>query len=209
MTKATIIDYGMGNLGSLKRSLEVCGASVTIADTPAAVENVTHLLLPGVGSFWDGMNHLRERGWPSAIAACVKRGVPFLGICLGMQLLAESGDEGGPTEGLGLLPGKVEKLVPHPTAERIPHVGWNEVQYQPGHPLFADIAMNSDCYFVHSYHVVPSDSCDIAARTPYCGSFVSAVSRRNVYGVQFHPEKSQSIGLRLLRNFLNHRLTPC
>lgn len=159
--------------------------------------------MPGVGSFTDAMTNLCDRGWiPGIKRAALEEGLPFLGICLGMQLLAEQGLEGGSTEGLGLIPGTIRRLAPKEPGTRIPHVGWNEVRQQSPHPLFAGIPDGTDFYFVHSYHFEPTESTDMVTTTPYCDQFVSTVARGRVYGVQFHPEKSSKLGLRLLKNFL-------
>ena len=161
-------------------------------------------MLPGVGSFGDGMEHLNSRGWPAKIKAALRRPhMAMLGICLGMQLLAETGFEGGESPGLGLIPGVVTRLDPPTPETRIPHVGWNEVHYSQESPLFSAIPNKSDFYFVHSFHFMPVRPADVLAYSPYCGKFVSAIGANNVFGVQFHPEKSARPGLQMLRNFLN------
>lgn len=198
-----IIDYGMGNLASVRRAFEEAGAHVFISNDPSDMADAERLVLPGVGAFYDAMEALREKGWDKAIKqAALKDGLPVLGICLGMQLLAEMGTEGGETQGLGLIPGRVIRLEPVHGKERIPHVGWNEVHFQGPHSLFDGIEKGTDFYFVHSYHFVPHDKENALAITPYCGSFVSVVGRGTVLGTQFHPEKSSKAGLRLLKNFL-------
>lgn len=192
----------MSNLDSVVRAVQECGGDPFVAQRPDELEHANRLILPGVGTFADGMKQLRQRGFESALReqVLVKR-IPLLGICLGMQLLADEGNEAGETRGLGLVPGVVRRLDPGASGDRVPHVGWNEVEHE-GSGLFADLPPRCDFYFVHSYFVVPSAPKDIIGRTPYCGHFVSAVARENVYGVQFHPEKSQKAGFRLLRNFL-------
>jgi glutamine amidotransferase len=201
--QVVIIDYGMSNLGSIRRALEECGGSPVVSDNPADLKDATHIVLPGVGAFTDGMINLEKAGWIEPIrTAALKDKVPFLGICLGMQLLSTKGYEMGESKGLDLIHGEVKLLEPH-AGERIPHVGWNEVFPKIESPLFAQISQGTDFYFVHSYHFVPLEQGTILATTPYCGNFVSAVSHENVYGVQFHPEKSQRPGFQLLRNFLN------
>ncbi len=203
--KVLVIDYEMGNLGSVKRSFEECGAEVLISEDPREIKSATHVVLPGVGAFHDGMSNLRRKNWIPAIEEAIKDGVPVLGICLGMQLLASTGSEGGETTGLGLIPGRVERLASQ--SERIPHVGWNEVSQSRPSSLLKTIPNGTDFYFVHSYHFIPRDPAHILSKTPYCGEFVSAIESKNVFGVQFHPEKSSKPGFQLFRNFLN--LTTC
>ena len=151
------------------------------------------------------MAQIRDRGWDEALKATVENEkIPLLGICLGMQLLSDTGSEGGDTQGLGLVHGDVRKLAQTEPRERIPHVGWNEVRYQEGDPLFTGILDGADFYFVHSYHFQAADPAHVSARTPYCGGFASAIRSGNVFGVQFHPEKSSLSGFRLIRNFLEY-----
>lgn len=198
-----VIDYGMGNLGSIKRSLEECGADVIVSDNPNDLESASLIVFPGVGAFKDGMKKLQERGWIDKIKKAVQEDkIPFLGICLGMQLLAETGYEGGKTQGLGLIPGEVNLLKADSAETRIPHIGWNEVNLTKDNPLFSGINNKTDFYFMHSYHFIPVQPDHILATTPYCGSFVAAVSSGNIFGVQFHPEKSSRSGFQLLRNFI-------
>ena len=202
MRRVAIIDYGMCNLGSVRRAFEECGAGVEVSDDPGALEGASHIVLPGVGSYRDGMANIRGKGWDEAIRKAVADGKPLLGICLGMQLLSDRGTEGGGADGLGLIPGEVTRLAEAGPGERIPHVGWNEVRHGGGDPAFEGIRDGMDFYFVHSYHFRTSDPSYVVARTPYCGSFASAVRSGNVLGVQFHPEKSSLSGFRLIRNFL-------
>lgn len=202
--KVIVIDYGMGNLGSVRRAFEECGADVLITDSPKDLKLSTHIVLPGVGAFPDGMKNLSERGWIPAIEEAVHQdGIPLLGICLGMQLLTGTGYEGGVTRGLNLVPGEVVLFKQTATKERIPHVGWNEVASVRPNDLFEKIPNGSDFYFVHSYYMKPEDPGNTLATTPYCGQFASVVQCGNVYGVQFHPEKSQRTGFQLIKNFLN------
>jgi imidazole glycerol-phosphate synthase subunit HisH len=199
----TLIDYGMGNLGSLRRSLEECGAEVSVSADPRSLETAERIILPGVGAFADGMRHLTDHGWIPAIhAAVMQRRTPWLGICLGMQLMATRGTEGGDTLGLGLIPGDVKRLDAEASKTRIPHIGWNEVHAEAADSLLSGIRDLTDFYFVHSYHFEPERPETLAATTPYCGRFASMVRDCNLSGVQFHPEKSQKPGLRLLQNFL-------
>jgi len=203
MSKTLIVDYGMGNLGSVKRAFEECGTDVFISDNPDDCEMADHIVLPGVGAFADGMAALTTAGWVDALHVATQQdNIPLLGICLGMQLLADKGFEGGETVGLGLIPGEVRRLVAVTSETRIPHVGWNEVNHGGKHPLFTGIPTGVDFYFVHSYHFVTANDDDTLAVTPYCGSFVSAVARNTVYGTQFHPEKSSRAGFQLIRNFM-------
>jgi len=199
-----IVDYGMGNLASVRRALEECGATAMVSADPADVATCSRIILPGVGSFSDAMGKLTARGWvePLRQAGAVDR-IPTLGICLGMQLLASSGSEGGTTPGLDLVPGTVARLDPLDPQERIPHVGWNRVDWKYSHPLTADIAEQSDFYFVHSYSFRAASDADVLATTPYCGQVVSAIAHGAIAGFQFHPEKSSRAGFQLLRNFIN------
>lgn len=200
-----IIDYGMSNLGSIKNALVECGGeNVNIITDPKDLGLATHVILPGVGSFKDGMLNLQKLGWIEPLRkTSLEDKIPLLGICLGMQLLSDTGFEGGEIEGLGLIAGKVKKLEVKEKTEKIPHVGWNEVYPSRENPLFANIPDGTDFYFVHSYHFVPKDNNNILATTPYCGNFASAVISENIYGTQFHPEKSQRPGFQLLKNFIN------
>lgn len=197
-----IIDYGMGNLGSVRRAFEECGASVTISNDPNKIKSASHIVLPGVGAFADGIANLKNNGWIDAIHKTVlENNIPFLGICLGMQLVADKSFEGGDLAGLGLIPGEVRRFVPV-AGERIPHVGWNEVYPNEGTKLFEGVPAGTDVYFVHSFHFAPKNPAHIAATTPYCGHFVSAVASGNIFGVQFHPEKSAKMGFQIIKNFL-------
>jgi glutamine amidotransferase len=201
MKTVAIIDYGMGNVDSVARAVEECGCKPVLTDARATIAQAGAVILPGVGAFGDGMRELRARELDRLLLdEVVRADVPLLGICLGMQLLADHGTEGGEHKGLGFIPGAVQVL--NGTGERVPHVGWNEVNHASPHPLFDGIDSGKDFYFVHSFHVVPNDDAVVLARTPYCGGFVSTVNSGRVYGTQFHPEKSQRPGLQLLRNFL-------
>lgn len=197
-----IVDYGMGNIASARRAIEECGGRAIVSDQPSDIDQADRIVVPGVGAFPLAMERLREAGWVEALYRAVHQdGLPLLGVCLGMQLLAEESDEVSVTSGLGLIPGRVERIVPTDPVERVPHVGWNEVNHRNG-DLFDGIPGGADFYFVHSYRFVPSDPATILATTPYAGEFVSAVAKGRVAGVQFHPEKSSRAGFRLLRNFL-------
>lgn len=198
-----VIDYGMGNLASVRRAFEECGATVLVSQDPADLASAERIVLPGVGAFPDGMGHLEAAGWPARLRTVLANpGVQLLGICLGMQLLADLGHEGRTTRGLGLIPGEVPRLEASGGDSRIPHVGWNEVHPARPDPLLAGIPAGTDFYFVHSYHFRPATAADVIATTPYCGGFAAVVGRGNVRGVQFHPEKSSRPGFQLIRNFL-------
>lgn len=203
MSTVAIVDYGMCNLDSIARAVEECGGNPLITDEPKDLERAAHIILPGVGAFPDAMRNLRERSLDRVLNEQVLgSNIPFLGICLGMQLLASKGWEVEETEGLGWIPGEVLRLDPGGSRERVPHVGWNEVYPTRDSPLFAGVRPGADFYFVHSFHVAASEPETVLGRTPYCGDFVSAVQRDNVFAVQFHPEKSQKAGFQVLRNFL-------
>ncbi len=199
-----IVDYGMGNIASARRSLEECGGKVIVSGDPARIADADRIVIPGVGAFPMAMERLTSSGWATAIrdAALIEK-MPVLGICLGMQLLADVGLEFVQTPGLGLIPGRVERIMPVAPSERVPHVGWNEVNPNGEQPFFASIPYGADFYFVHSYRFIASDKVTILATTPYCGETVAVVGSANVIGTQFHPEKSSRVGLQLLRNFLN------
>jgi glutamine amidotransferase len=200
-----IVDHGLCNVGSVRRAFEECGGQVLVSDDPADLGRATHIVLPGVGAFNAGMEQLRARGWDSALRKAVRDdGVPILGICLGMQLLADRGFEGGEADGLGLVSGEVRRM--RPTAgERLPHVGWNDVAVEKPSVLFESIRSGTDFYFVHSFHFATTNKDDEVASAPYCGGIAAAVECGRVYGVQFHPEKSSKAGFQLIRNFLGVR----
>ncbi len=204
MNRVAIVDYGLCNLDSIARAVEECGGRTRVTKDPRDLVDADSIILPGVGSYGDAMANLRENRLDQAMTERVRGdGVPFLGICLGMQLMAAKGVEGRGAEGLGWIDGEVRRLEPASRAERVPHVGWNEVEPAAHAPLFDGIAPGSDFYFVHSYHLDAAEADDVQGRTPYCNGFVSAVGRDNFFGVQFHPEKSQKAGFRLLANFLD------
>lgn len=205
--KVAIINYGMGNLASVYRALEDIGCSPFIAEHPSSLYDAHKVILPGVGAFSEGMSRLRQNGWESAIQDFVQTGKTFLGICLGMQMLASNGEEGGDTKGLDLISGKVIRLDKIGCNKRIPHVGWNEVSYKSTNQIFDKIPNSSDFYFVHSFVFIPSDESHLLATAPYDVSISAVVQKKNVIGCQFHPEKSSKAGRRLLRNFLE--ITQC
>lgn len=195
-----IIDYGMGNLGSVRNAFEHLGYDSDICSQPERVHEFDRLVLPGVGSFRSGMEALDGLQWTAILKSSVSSGRPLLGICLGMQLLFDRGDEHGPMHGLGLIQGEVAKLAPC-APNKVPHVGWNNLSSIKPHPLFEGVKPSVDFYFVHSYHCVPIDPSDTIATCDFGGEFVAGVARGNVAGVQFHPEKSQPAGMRILENF--------
>ena len=202
MKTLAIIDYGLCNLDSVVRAVEVCGARALHARTPQDLDQADGLILPGVGAFPDAMDGLEGQGLaePLRRLALVEQR-PFLGICLGMHLMAEYGTEGEERAGLGLVPGRVVRLQPEPPGTRVPHVGWNEVHHQQGCPLFEGVPSGRDFYFVHSYHFAARGD-HMLATTPYCGGFASVVGRGLLFGIQFHPEKSLADGLKILKNFI-------
>ncbi|QUS39109.1 imidazole glycerol phosphate synthase subunit HisH [Tardiphaga alba] len=200
-----IVDYGLCNIDSITRAVEELGAKAERTRDPQDIQRADRIILPGVGSFGAAMKNLVE--WHLADAICERVtnfDVPFLGICLGMQLMATSGEEHGHHAGLGLIPGTVVQLQRQTSEDRIPHMGWNEVHLKRNSPLFESIAPGSDFYFVHSYHFQATDAQSEICHTPYCDGLTSAIqlSDRPIYGTQFHPEKSQRPGRQLLRNFL-------
>jgi glutamine amidotransferase len=199
----TIVDYGMGNIRSVANAFEALGADVAVAARPHELRASQRIVLPGVGSFGEAMARLRESG----LAASLSREVleerkPFLGICLGMQLLATRGFEYGEHRGLGWIEGDVRILEPKDATLRVPHIGWNEVRLAKGGQLFQNTRENETFYFVHSYHLLPFDPSVVAGVSEYGGAVVAAVERGNIFGTQFHPEKSHRAGLVLLKNFL-------
>jgi glutamine amidotransferase len=207
-----IIDYGMGNLRSVQKALQRLGAEASILRDPAAIESVDKLILPGVGAFADGMAHLREGGWIEPIHAYVRTGRPLLGICLGMQLLFESSEEDAPSPtapiaGLALLPGRVRRFARDRGGEqlKVPHMGWNALSCPRADPLLKGVADGAHVYFVHEYYVEPDDSAFpvTSATSDYGGPFTATVWHENIRATQFHPEKSQRVGLTILDNFMH------
>ncbi len=201
--KIAVVDYGMGNLRSVSKALEhvAPGAEVRVTADPATILSCERLVVPGQGALPDCMRQLAASGAREAVvdAAASK---PFLGICIGLQMLFERGDEGD-TVGLGLLPGRVPRFAM--SGLKIPHIGWNEVMQERSHPLWAGIPDRSRFYFVHSYYPAPRDAALTAATSVYGAPFTCAIARDNIFAVQFHPEKSQSAGLQLLSNFVRWR----
>jgi glutamine amidotransferase len=195
-----IIDYGMGNLRSVQKAFESLGQPAKICTDPGALHSADKVVLPGVGAFRDAIEHLQAQGFVEPIRNYVAGGRPFLGICLGLQLLFDVSYEDGEYAGLGIVPGKVVRFESRPGL-KIPHMGWNALEAAAPNPLLAGIPAGAHVYFVHSYHVVPRDESVVAARSFHGQPFVAMVARDNLFATQFHPEKSQRIGLQLLENF--------
>jgi glutamine amidotransferase len=200
-TEVLIIDYGMGNLRSVEKAVDAVGGRPIISRDPEAVRKAQRLILPGVGAFGDAMRNLRQHGLDRAICDSVQDGTPLLGLCLGLQLLFTQSEEFGIHEGLNLIPGKVVKF--EESFLRVPHVGWNQVEGTSPDPLLTGIPEGSYFYFVHSFYVEPESSANIVRWTSYGRRFCSIACRGNVWGAQFHPEKSQDAGKRLLCNFMS------
>lgn len=201
-----IIDYGAGNLRSVVNAFEALGQRPQITSDPSDLEKARAIVLPGVGAFGEGMEHLRRLNLVEALnQEVLGKGKPYLGICLGLQFLAEVGLEHGRHEGLGWIRGRVEHLRPNGSEYRVPHIGWNEVEVRRDASLFERLEDGPVFYFVHSYHLVPeeTDKNSVVATSWHGQAITAAVQKGNIYGVQFHPEKSQRSGLALLRNFVN------
>jgi glutamine amidotransferase len=204
MSTTALIDYGSGNLRSAEKALARAGADVTVTSDPAIVARAERIVLPGVGAFADCMAGVKSiPGMVEALEdAVLKQGRPFLGICVGMQLLADVGREFGDHPGLGWIAGEVVRLAPSDTTLKIPHMGWNELILREPHSLLAGIETGAHAYFVHSYEFRAASSADVLATTDYGGPVTAMIARGNIAGTQFHPEKSQAVGLKLLANFL-------
>jgi imidazole glycerol-phosphate synthase subunit HisH len=198
-----IVDYGMGNLRSVQKAFERVGAEARVVSSPDEMAGAQGIVLPGVGAFGQAMDNLRSAGWVEPLVAACSGGTPFIGICLGMQLLFESSDEMGEHAGLGILPGTVQRF----TGDlKVPQMGWNQIRIRGAgtervSPLLRDVPDGGYAFFVHSYYCAPRDPDIVLATTDYGIEFASVVGRGNVLGAQFHPEKSQSIGLKMLENF--------
>ena len=204
-----VIDYGMGNLRSVQKALEHVGAKVIVTHDPNLIISADSVVLPGVGAFKDCMANLTELNLVDPIRKFIDGGKPFLGICLGLQVLFEESEEYGPVAGLGVLPGKVVKFTSASSETKggppikIPHMGWNNIEVKKRAPLFDKLDAELYFYFVHSYYVVPEDQSMVATVTHYGVEFVSGIQHKNIYAFQFHPEKSQTMGLSLLERFSN------
>ncbi len=196
-----LIDYDAGNLRSVEKALEALGETPVITRDKDELLKADKVILPGVGSFGDAMGTLEQYGLVDVIHEIVRKGTPFLGICLGLQLLFESSEESPGVKGLSILPGKILRL-PDQTGYKIPHMGWNSLDIREGTRLFAGIGQGSYVYFVHSYYLKAEDEEIVAASTEYTAHIHAAVERGNVFACQFHPEKSSAVGLKILKNFV-------
>ncbi|MGD9764575.1 MAG: imidazole glycerol phosphate synthase subunit HisH [Candidatus Binatia bacterium] len=202
MRSIAIIDYGMGNLRSVQQGFARVGVGAEVTRDQVAIESAPGVVLPGVGAYGACMANLRAHGLVDPVRRVIERGTPFLGICLGLQLLFEESEEFGPVTGLGVLAGRVVRFRDGGDAGlRVPHMGWNQIRRRRPAPVLAGIDDGAFVYFVHSYYVEPADPSIVATTTEYGGEFVSAIARDNLFACQFHPEKSQHVGLAMLRNF--------
>jgi glutamine amidotransferase len=198
-----IVDYGLGNLRSVLGAVEKIGCPGHVSCHPDDIGRASHLILPGVGAFGDGMANLKARGLIGPLErAVIERHTPILGICLGAQLLARDSQEFGEHQGLGWIPASVRRIATTDPGLRVPHVGWNALHQCRPLPLFNDVPEGALFYFVHSYHIVCDDPAMAAGECDYGGTMTAVIQRENVYGTQFHPEKSQFHGLAVLKNFL-------
>lgn len=195
-----IVDYQMGNLRSVQKAFERVGHAAAITADPRVLEQADHVVLPGVGAFADAIAEIRRRELIEPILAAIESNKPFLGICLGLQMLFDVSYEDGEHEGLGVIPGEVRRFDV-PAEYKVPHMGWNHVAQRRPAPIFNGIPDGSHFYFVHSYYVVPKDGAVIAGESSYPEAFCAAIWRNNLFATQFHPEKSQATGLQLLKNF--------
>jgi glutamine amidotransferase len=198
MNRVAIIDYGVGNLRSVEKAFAATGCEASISSDESFLRSAEKLVLPGVGAFAACMRALKERGFDRLVRERASEGTPLLGVCVGMQMLFEESEEFGSTRGLGLLKGRVRKFGNELV---VPQVGWNRIRQRRPHALFEGIANGSFCYFVHSFYCEPGDDAVVAGETEYGRRYASVVAQGNVCGVQFHPEKSQDLGLRMLKNF--------
>lgn len=195
-----IVDYGMGNLRSVAKAFEKVGSKAKVTDNPKIISKADKLVVPGVGAFKDAMHELRARRLINPIKEFIKKGKPFLGLCLGLQLLFSESEEGGKNKGLDIIQGRVLRFSPK--GLKVPHMGWNQIEIQNSCPLLKGIPDETYVYFVHSYYAKPQDNSVVVARTDYGVKFPSVIWSENIYAAQFHPEKSQNLGLKILRNFV-------
>ena len=204
--KIAIVDYGVGNLRSVEKAFAATGCQAIVSNDQTELRAAERLVLPGVGAFGACMKALQERGFDRLVYERAREGTPLLGVCVGMQLLFEESEEFGSTRGLGLLKGRVRRFANNLV---VPQVGWNRIQQKGPHALFQGVADRSFCYFVHSFYCDPSDAAIVVGETEYGRRYASVVAKENICGVQFHPEKSQHIGLTMLRNFGNADNADC
>jgi glutamine amidotransferase len=201
-SKIAIVDYGMGNLRSVQKAFAQVGADSHIISRPEEIDPADKIILPGIGAFKDAIATLREKKLDQAVIRHVKKGKPFLGICLGLQLLMDIDYEEGEHRGLGIIAGKCVRFDVDTTLNlKVPHMGWNQITPRNPSPLMRDLPQGCSVYFVHSYYVIPTDEKTIATETDYGRPFTSSIRKDNVMATQFHPEKSQKIGLKMLENF--------
>ena len=202
MSKIVIVDYSCGNIDSVNSAITYHGFKGVVTRDPKIINNADKIILPGQGSFKIGVNNLKKYNlFDLIISKALNDNTPILGICLGMQVLATMGFENGKENGLNLIPGNIEKIKK--TKLKLPHIGWNEIKISKESPILKNIKNQTDFYFVHSYRFVCEDSDDILTTTKYEDTFVSSVCKRNIFGVQFHPEKSLTAGLQLIKNFID------
>jgi len=200
MVKIVIVDYGVGNFRNVQKAFQATGAQADITDSVQAVKDAGAVVLPGVGAFGDAINNLRQRGLDQPVLAALQAGKPLFGICVGLQIMFESSEEMGRHQGLGIFPGQVVRF---PTSQLpVPHMGWNQIHPARPHPLLRHIDAGDFAYFAHSYYARPQNPAHIIATTDYGLDYASAVARDNVCAIQFHPEKSQQVGLQILKNFV-------
>jgi glutamine amidotransferase len=202
--KAAVVDYGFGNVRSVAKALARSGLEPEVTSDPRAVARADAVVLPGVGNFAEAAQGLAERGLDAAIQDAIADGTPYLGLCLGLQLLFEESDEHGATPGWGILPGRVARFEPQGadgSPRRVPHIGWNTVNYSGDHPMLADLPEEDCYYFVHAYRAAPANAEIVVGEADYGGPFTAAVAKERVFAVQFHPEKSQVAGKRVLDAF--------
>jgi len=201
LKKLVIIDYGVGNFRNVQKAFESIGANAEITESVEVVARAEAVVLPGVGAFGDAIGNLRQRGLDRPVLDAVKAGKPLIGICVGLQLLFDESEEMGHHRGLGILPGKIIRF---PESDLpVPHMGWNQINPVRDHPLLKDIDAGDFAYFAHSYYARPDNPADLVANTDYGLDYASIVGRDNVCAIQFHPEKSQHVGLQILNNFVD------